>query len=103
MYRFADRFPVSPSVRLGTSSPAPWGLSRLEPYGSVGVIDEIPAGIDPATQRGVYKLPNGTIVMAPGKHERSRRGVERQTQTHEKRDGSRGVPDTDTKQETVLD
>ncbi|WP_405057014.1 putative ATP-grasp-modified RiPP [Kribbella sp. NBC_01505] len=103
MYRYADRFPVSPSARVGTSSQSPWGLRRLEPYGSIGIVEENPAGVDPATQQGLYELPNGTIVVAPGKHSKSRVGTERSTKTSNKSDGSGPRPDTDHKQDTRID
>ncbi|MFF0265223.1 putative ATP-grasp-modified RiPP [Kribbella sp. NPDC004536] len=103
MYRYADRIPVGPASGTGTASPVPWGMSRLEPYGSFDVVNDEPAGIDPATQRGVYTLPDGTIVMSPGKHSRSRSGTEKGTKTSNKSDGSGPRPDTDHKQDTKLD
>ncbi|WP_427888500.1 putative ATP-grasp-modified RiPP [Kribbella sp. GL6] len=103
MYRFADRIPLGPSVHAGTTSPVPWGMSRLEAYGSFDVVDEDPVGVDPATQRGLYTLPNGTIVMSPGRHSRSRQGTEKGTKTSNKSDGSGPRPDTDHTQDTKLD
>jgi putative ATP-grasp target RiPP len=103
MFRFADRFPVVSAVGTPGSSPVPWGLSRLEPYGSVDVVDETPVGIDPATQQGLYELPNGNVVMAPGKHSRSHYGTDKKTKTHNRSDGSKARPDTDHQQDTKLD
>jgi len=103
MFRFADRFPVSQTASVGAASPVPWGLSRLEAYSAFDLVEETPAGIDPASQRGVYELPNGTIVMAPGKHSRSRQGTEKSTKTGNRGDGSKARPDTDHSQDTKLD
>ncbi|NEA35135.1 putative ATP-grasp-modified RiPP [Streptomyces sp. SID13031] len=103
MYRFADRFPVSQTASAGAVSPVPWGLSRLEPYGSFDLVEDVPAGLDPTTQRGLYQLPNGTIVMSPGKHSRSRQGTEKSTKTGNRGDGSKARPDTDHSQDTKLD
>jgi putative ATP-grasp target RiPP len=103
MFRFADRFPVDRPVGVGTTSPVPWGLSRLEPYGSFDLVEETPVGIDPATQVGLYELPNGVVVMAPGKHSRSRQGTEKSTRTGNRGDGSKARPDTDHSQDTKLD
>lgn len=103
MFRFADRFPVSQTASVGAASPVPWGLSRLEPYSIFELVEEMPAGIDPASQRGLYELPNGAVVMAPGKHSRSRQGTDKPTKTGNRGDGSRPRPDTDHGQDTKLD
>ncbi|WP_427885797.1 putative ATP-grasp-modified RiPP [Kribbella sp. GL6] len=104
MYRYADRIPLGPAVdRRVVSCPRPWGLSRLEPFLSIDQVDEMAVGLDPKTQLGCYATPDGTIVMAPGKHSRSRRGTERGTKTGNRKDGSRPGGDTDHEQDTKLD
>jgi putative ATP-grasp target RiPP len=75
----------------------------LEPYATFDLVEEMSAGIDPASQRGLYELPNGTVVMAPGKHSRSRQGTEKPTKTGNRGDGSKPRPDSDHSQDTKLD
>lgn len=103
MDRFADRLPVAPPAGMPGESPRPWGLSRMEIYPSFDFVAEVPIGIDPVTQRGLYQQWGGVISMAPGKHSRTRRGTDRPTKTGNSSDGSRARPDTDHGQDTTLD
>ncbi|MEV5507838.1 putative ATP-grasp-modified RiPP [Streptomyces orinoci] len=45
----------------------PWGLSRMEPYGSLTVLPGRAVALDPATQTAVYQDPQGNRVEM-GKH-----------------------------------
>jgi putative ATP-grasp target RiPP len=104
MYRFADRIPLAAARdRASMPCPPPWGLTRLEAFGSVDWVEEAVVGLDPKTQLGRFELPGGVITMAPGKHSRSRTGTEKGTKTGNRKDGSRSGGDTDHQQDTKLD
>ncbi|MEU3863003.1 putative ATP-grasp-modified RiPP [Streptomyces sp. NPDC028722] len=65
MYVHSDRLPTSAPVPQGTTTPRPWGVSRMQPYPTMspeygGVY------LDPATQAAVFFDGNGHVMEMPG-------------------------------------
>lgn len=84
MFSAASRLPAAPTVARdepATRAPAPWGLTRMQPYAPRVEVHYRAIGVDPVTQLGRFVDPDGRIVSIDDARMATSDGTRRMTET----------------------